>query len=68
MIDQCTSNPCSSNGACVNSANGYYCQCSFGYTGSKCETQINNCVNNPCLNNGNCMNQIGGYVSFLYFS
>lgn len=37
------------------------CQCSLGYTGHLCETDINECESNPCLNDGICTDLVGGY-------
>ena len=36
-INECASSPCI-HGACMESVNGYHCNCSVGFTGSNCET------------------------------
>ncbi|KAI6653592.1 Neurogenic locus notch-like protein 1 [Oopsacas minuta] len=37
------------------------CICDPGYTGSKCEIDINECMPEPCMNNGTCLDQINDY-------
>ncbi|KRY86029.1 Neurogenic locus notch -like protein 1 [Trichinella pseudospiralis] len=57
------------HGKCIshlyeNGSYAAYCDCSEGYTGSDCTTDINECsdTGNPvCLNNGKCVNEIGTY-------
>ena len=34
--------------------NGYSCACRSGFTGSRCETNIDDCARNPCRNGGTC--------------
>ena len=40
---------------------GVCCQCVTGYTGNKCETEINECVSNPCRNGATCVNLVNAY-------
>lgn len=37
------------------------CQCSLGYAGVFCETDINECDSSPCENGGECIDLIGRY-------
>ena len=37
------------------------CQCNAGFTGSKCETNIDDCSPNPCQNGGTCSDGINMY-------
>lgn len=37
------------------------CQCSIGYQGEFCETDINECESNPCQNGGQCIDEVGSY-------
>jgi len=34
--------------------NDYSCECPHGYTGGRCETNIDDCASNPCGNAGIC--------------
>lgn len=34
--------------------NGFKCNCVDGYTGHRCEEDIDECVNHPCVNGGSC--------------
>lgn len=37
-----------------------FCQCSLGYTGKYCESEIDECASKPC-ENGKCMDLVGEY-------
>ena len=39
------------------------CSCQYlaGYTGSKCEANIDECAPDPCQNGGTCTDDINGY-------
>ena len=54
--------PCNNGGQCVEQLGASYVfECTKGYTGRDCETQIQECVSNPCLNGAICQDQIDGY-------
>ena len=36
----CIPNPCSNNGACIQTTTGYICQCSYPYTGTNCQQSM----------------------------
>jgi hypothetical protein len=36
-INECSSNPCKNDGACVDLVNGYKCTCVAGYNGDDCD-------------------------------
>lgn len=40
---------------------GTCCQCITGYTGNRCETDINECVSSPCRNGATCVNLVNAY-------
>ncbi|XP_060563853.1 delta-like protein B [Ruditapes philippinarum] len=39
-IDECLSQPCENNGACVNAINGFVCSCDQGYEGYRCQNEV----------------------------
>jgi Notch-like protein len=40
----------------------YTCQCDAGYTGYRCENQLNECHSNPCQNGGKCVDLVNKYI------
>uniref|UniRef100_A0A0L8GAC7 EGF-like domain-containing protein n=2 Tax=Octopus bimaculoides TaxID=37653 RepID=A0A0L8GAC7_OCTBM len=40
----------------------YKCDCQEGFTGHRCEVNINECLSNPCQNGGICIDKINGYI------
>lgn len=38
------------------------CSCRPGFTGQRCEININNCASNPCANGGTCHNRANDYA------
>ncbi|XP_045101942.1 protocadherin-like wing polarity protein stan isoform X7 [Portunus trituberculatus] len=53
--DPCTSRPCPPNARCINTWQGYECQCDSGYYGNDCS---NVCDLNPCSNNATCTHDL----------
>ena len=49
------------HGACKNIFGGALCTCDEGWTGSRCDIDINECAEFPCANNGTCVNTAGGF-------
>lgn len=37
------------------------CVCKLGFTGSRCETNIDDCAGVVCENGGTCVDQVGSY-------
>lgn len=53
--------PCEHDGICVNTPGSYRCDCVAGFTGTRCEVNVNECESNPCQNEGTCIDERGGY-------
>jgi hypothetical protein len=57
--DPCDPSPCQNGGRCSGEGQ---CDCSgTGFTGTRCQTEIDECVPQPCLNGGECTDQLRGY-------
>ena len=37
LANPCANNPCGSNGECIQSNGGFYCECNLGFYGNRCE-------------------------------
>ena len=57
----CAASPCASSARCVDSPQGFTCQCPPGFTGQVCDVNINECQSNPCVR-GMCVDQINGFA------
>ncbi len=53
--------PCEHDGICVNTPGSYRCDCLPGFTGPRCEVNVNECESNPCQNEGTCIDERGGF-------
>ncbi|XP_077904066.1 sushi, von Willebrand factor type A, EGF and pentraxin domain-containing protein 1 isoform X2 [Ictidomys tridecemlineatus] len=62
VFHECFLNPCHNSGTCQQLGHGYVCLCPPGYTGLKCETDIDECSSLPCQNNGICKDQVGEFI------
>ena len=51
--------PCEHGGVCVNTLGSFRCHCQPGFTGARCENNINECDSSPCLNDGTCLDERG---------
>ncbi|XP_068090442.1 sushi, von Willebrand factor type A, EGF and pentraxin domain-containing protein 1 isoform X2 [Hyperolius riggenbachi] len=61
VFHDCFLNPCQNSGTCKQVGSGYTCTCLKGYTGTKCEINIDDCKSMPCRNNGICKDGIGQF-------
>eukprot|EP00795_Rhopilema_esculentum_P007211 gene7211-12891_t len=59
--NNCNTNPCANSGTCIVVSQSYKCQCTNGYTGKHCETDINECYSLPCFHGGQCEDNVGGF-------
>lgn len=48
-------------GQCIDLINDYKCICDAGYTGSRCQHEVDSCESEPCQNGGTCMDHIDGF-------
>lgn len=62
FFDPSGPNPCEHGGSCKNTEGSFSCNCAPGYTGPRCEQDINECGSNPCQNDATCLDQIGDYT------
>jgi hypothetical protein len=37
-------------GTCIDKLNGFSCNCSIGFVGAYCQTNVNECLSSPCQN------------------
>lgn len=49
----CYDQDCMGRGTCINEADGYSCECEFGFTGHDCQDSL--CIDDlVCTNGGVC--------------
>jgi slit protein 2 len=63
-VEWCTSvasNPCQNNGKCSKIDESYKCECSEGYDGDECQTNIDDCANHKCQF-GVCVDGVANYT------
>ncbi|XP_031570222.1 protein HEG homolog 1-like [Actinia tenebrosa] len=59
----CEGKPCLNKGKCLLHKNrrDYRCRCKKGYSGEKCQLDVNECETKPCDANAACINTKGSY-------
>ncbi|XP_032219423.2 protocadherin Fat 4 [Nematostella vectensis] len=53
---------CDHGGTCVDKVNGFSCRCPAGYTGRRCEVDIDDCASQPCQNGGTCKDGVTSFT------
>jgi len=69
--NNCDSNPCQNGGTCVNTFDGYFCQCPDNWEGLTCSQDVNECARFQgtdlgCQNGAQCQNLPGTYM-YVFF-
>ena len=54
--------PCEHDGICINTPGSFHCDCASGFSGDRCEVNINECASNPCQNDGTCLDERGRFT------
>ena len=54
--------PCQNGGSCVDGVNTFSCLWLPGFTGDKCQTDMNECLSEPCKNGGTCSDYVNSYT------
>ena len=61
QIDDCEGVNCN-DGVCEDGINNFTCNCTFGYTGFFCESNINDCMDIVCQNEADCLDLVGNFT------
>ena len=48
-IGHCSEETCTDAGVCIEDIRGHYCLCDPGFTGARCELDIDDCLTDPCV-------------------
>uniref|UniRef100_A0A3B3UY66 Sushi, nidogen and EGF like domains 1 n=1 Tax=Poecilia latipinna TaxID=48699 RepID=A0A3B3UY66_9TELE len=58
--------PCLNGGQCIDDCitgnPSFTCSCLAGFTGRRCQINVNECASNPCQNGGSCKDRINGFI------
>lgn len=60
-MDDCSPDPCH-HGRCVDGIASFSCACAPGYTGTRCESQVDECRSQPCRHGGKCLDLVDKYL------
>ncbi|XP_056231768.1 versican a [Seriola aureovittata] len=61
-VYSCTEDICLNGGSCYKTGSIHTCSCAPGYSGDRCETDIDECQSNPCRNGGTCVDGIASFT------
>ncbi|KAL3870958.1 hypothetical protein ACJMK2_038983 [Sinanodonta woodiana] len=59
--DECSSSPCM-HGSCQDGLHSFTCTCYRGFTGIRCDVNIDDCAVNVCMNQSTCVDGTDGYT------
>uniref|UniRef100_A0A8C7K7T4 Versican core protein n=1 Tax=Oncorhynchus kisutch TaxID=8019 RepID=A0A8C7K7T4_ONCKI len=57
-----TLNVCLNKASCYQRGRASICVCPTGYTGQRCETDVDECQSNPCRNGATCMDGVNSFT------
>ncbi|XP_068690653.1 neurogenic locus notch homolog protein 1-like, partial [Montipora foliosa] len=60
-INFCANHTCANGASCVDGINSYFCNCTAGFTGTYCQTDMDDCVIHTCANGALCLDGINSY-------
>ncbi|KAK6305104.1 hypothetical protein J4Q44_G00238840 [Coregonus suidteri] len=61
-LQHCTVNVCLNEASCYQRGSSSICVCEPGYTGQRCETDVDECQSNPCRNGATCMDGVNSFT------
>jgi uncharacterized membrane protein len=60
-VGPCVDNDCQNDATCKASGPTYECACADGFSGERCEIDIDECASSPCQNGGECTDGVADY-------
>ncbi|KAL0965287.1 hypothetical protein UPYG_G00279310 [Umbra pygmaea] len=61
-LQQCTVNVCLNGASCYQRGSAKICVCEPGYSGQRCQTDVDECQSNPCHNGATCMDGVNTFT------
>ncbi|XP_032426319.1 versican core protein [Xiphophorus hellerii] len=58
----CSVNDCLNGGSCFEKGPVNICVCTPGFSGLRCETDVDECNSNPCLNGATCLDRVNSFT------